>query len=634
MGVAIPNLLTEDRVSGAQIVDGSLRFDSGKSHYLSRTPGSAGNQKTWTWSGWVKRNIGASDDELFSTDASDGFVIRFVGSTSVIRVYSYTGSFQLQLVTTPVYRDASSWYHLVVAIDTTQATASNRAKIYVNGSEVTTFSTSTYPNQNATLLVNQNIIHYIGKNAWGVSGLNAQLSNVYFIDGQALGPEYFGYTDPLTNTWRPKKFKPAATPNDGTVWSSSLTAPVSGFGGSVPATNAFDNNLSTLAGTNNAGGANLLFTKTFTNVTRLRVFADHSTGYRMRVNGGTWYSDSTLGASANASWRDLTSIIPAGGTITSIEADTNGANNGVNWAAIEVNGVILLDSDTTNIGKNGFYLPFDGSAPIGQDQSGRGNNWTPVNFGGSNTLEKATGALPILNTDGGGKVARVGVRTDSNASSLVLALPLVGIKSDFSNAVNSGTSNKTVTSVNAVASSAQSNFYGGSYLFNNTDSYLTIPNTDFNFGTGDYTCETWVYLTNTGDEYVCNMQTNNTGSPAPHWGINFYSTNLIRVGRTGDSNGDAVHMITYTFTTNRWYHIAVSRQSGTSRVFLDGVKIDEVADTRTIVPVADLQIGRYYAGGIFARFPHLQRTSKIHPELHTCIHRPRHSPRYTIRSCL
>jgi hypothetical protein len=131
------------------------------------------------------------------------------------------------------------------------------------------------------------------------------------------------------------------------------------------------------------------------------------------------------------------------------------------FSQIIVDGVTLIDGDT-----NGFFLPFDGSAPIGQDQSGRGNNWTPVNFGGSNTLEKATGALPILNTDGGGKVARVGVRTDSSASSLVLALPLVGIKSDFSNAINSGTSNKAITANgNAAASSAQSNFYGGSFYF-------------------------------------------------------------------------------------------------------------------------------------------------------------------------
>jgi hypothetical protein len=55
MGIAIPQVLSEDKASGAQVVDGSLRFDSGKSHYLSRTPGSAGNRKTFTWSGWYKK---------------------------------------------------------------------------------------------------------------------------------------------------------------------------------------------------------------------------------------------------------------------------------------------------------------------------------------------------------------------------------------------------------------------------------------------------------------------------------------------------------------------------------------------------------------------------------------------------
>ena len=73
----------------------------------------------------------------------------------------------------------------------------------------------------------------------------------------------------------------------------------------------------------------------------------------------------------------------------------------------------MIDGNTTTIdfGTNGFFLPFDGSAPIGQDQSGRGNNWTPVNFGGSVALDnpQVSGARPILNTDGGGNVARPGV---------------------------------------------------------------------------------------------------------------------------------------------------------------------------------------------------------------------------------
>ena len=88
----------------------------------------------------------------------------------------------------------------------------------------------------------------------------------------------------------------------------------------------------------------------------------------------------------------------------------------------------LIDGSGAPAGVNGFYLPMDGNTPIGEDQSGNGNDWTPVNFGGSNSVDKATGALPILNTTPGGVSASVGVRTDAHASNLVLALPLLVIK--------------------------------------------------------------------------------------------------------------------------------------------------------------------------------------------------------------
>ena len=80
----------------------------------------------------------------------------------------------------------------------------------------------------------------------------------------------------------------------------------------------------------------------------------------------------------NAGWRDLTSLIPGNGTITSIESDTGGLNNGVNWAAVEIDGVILKDSTTQNLafGTNGFYLPLDGNSPIGEDQQA-----SPINDG-------------------------------------------------------------------------------------------------------------------------------------------------------------------------------------------------------------------------------------------------------------
>jgi len=128
------------------------------------------------------------------------------------------------------------------------------------------------------------------------------------------------------------------------TWSSSLSTNAS-FG--LAASRAFDGNLSTLAATTNSTTSNILFTKTFYNVTSLRVYMDHGTNWRVRVNGGTWANDSTF-TSTNASWRDITSLVPANGTVTSIESYVpSGINNGTNWSAVEVNGKLLVDSGVT-----------------------------------------------------------------------------------------------------------------------------------------------------------------------------------------------------------------------------------------------------------------------------------------------
>ena len=95
--------------------------------------------------------------------------------------------------------------------------------------------------------------------------------------------------------------------------------------------------------------------------------------------------------------------------------------------AIEIDGEDLRDTAVTAaFGTNSFYLPLDGNSPIGKDKSGKGNDFTPVNFGGSNTIEKATGGLPILNTVNGGNVAIPGTRTDANASSIVMRYSFSG----------------------------------------------------------------------------------------------------------------------------------------------------------------------------------------------------------------
>ena len=191
-------------------INDSLRFDRASSTYLNRTP-SSGNRRTWTFSAWVKRgNLGsfqslfAATTELASNNSH--FYIVFYNDQLFIENYTYASGTNFSLTTSAVFRDVSAWYHIVLAVDTTQSTSSNRVKLYVNGEQVTSFSSSTYPSQNYDGFVNSTYKHKIG-NAFIAStayGLDGYLSDIYFIDGTALDPTSFG--EAKDGTWIPKSY--------------------------------------------------------------------------------------------------------------------------------------------------------------------------------------------------------------------------------------------------------------------------------------------------------------------------------------------------------------------------------------------------------------------------------------------
>jgi len=192
-------------------INRSLRFNSGDTAYLKRTPSSAGNRKTWTWSGWVKLTKPSSTLRLLSAGTASTQISEIYYTSDKLRVFHYPGSSSCELITTRVFRDFSAWHHVVVAVDTTQSTTSNRARLYVNGSEVTSFSTATYPSQNTDTFVNGANAHYISA-ATGNSNApqsnyygDGYLADVHFIDGQALAASSFGEFDD-DNNWMPKKY--------------------------------------------------------------------------------------------------------------------------------------------------------------------------------------------------------------------------------------------------------------------------------------------------------------------------------------------------------------------------------------------------------------------------------------------
>jgi len=194
-------------VSGGYNVDNSLRFNSGSDDYLNRTPASAGNRQIWTHSCWVKRTNLTDFPSLLSA-GNDGTEYYFLDGNQ-LQFYYYTSSYVAEIQTTQLFRDVSAWYHIVLSVDTTQATSSNRIKIYVNGSQITTFNTSTYPPQNTNMDINNTTAHYIGRYGTGASGLrngNYYLAETYLIDGQQLTPSSFGETDEDTGIWIPKAY--------------------------------------------------------------------------------------------------------------------------------------------------------------------------------------------------------------------------------------------------------------------------------------------------------------------------------------------------------------------------------------------------------------------------------------------
>ena len=226
-GLPLPTI-TDDRALGAADIQKSLRIDQGTTDLnganYSRTFGS-GDRKTFTISLWVKKcgtpgNIGDGDDQYSMLSAGGGGSGASAGNfffynDDTLRFTSNPQpSVVLQLITNRKFRDVTAWYHLMAVLDTTQATESNRAKLYVNGVQETSFSTATYPSQdNTTVYLNGAFQHRVGSNSLGSNiansygNFNGYFAEYNFIDGQALDPSSFGFTDPQTGKWMPKRYE-------------------------------------------------------------------------------------------------------------------------------------------------------------------------------------------------------------------------------------------------------------------------------------------------------------------------------------------------------------------------------------------------------------------------------------------
>ena len=379
----IPQVITEDRASSAQVINGSARFDDSNKSYLSQDIGNGTNG--FTLSFWMKPCQTGNRDELFDTVASTGFYL-YRHTNGEIKINNNSANL---FTSNGKYRDTSAFYNIVFSYKPV-AGSTGYGLLYVNGKldKGALFTTQLHA---GTAKISSEA---------SSDPANYYLSQWYLVDGLQLGPEYFGFTDPLTGTWRPKKFKAEGTTvNDGTDWSGNYSGgggdPGPAFDGTNPSQNGY---------AHSGSGLTITFPKALSG--RIIVYGGTGGGGADTYTLSDGSSLSTDQDYANSPYFDALDFGEKEG-ITSLTCSP-----GYTLHGISVDGVMLTDSTTQNLdfGTNGFYLPLDGNSLIGQDLSGKGNDWKPVNFGGSVLPENSfvSGAKPIRNNLGG-TVAKSGV---------------------------------------------------------------------------------------------------------------------------------------------------------------------------------------------------------------------------------
>ena len=293
-------------------IDQSLRYNYGDSPYLARTSDS-GNRRTFTFSAWFKRSSFNNTNSIFGAtlNGSNFFALRFRDTDDTdggkLQIANYSGSFDLDLRTSQVFRDSTNWYHIVVAVDTTQSTSSDRVKLYVNGSQVTSFSTETYPSQNFETRVSNGHSETVGAEATTYSYIDGYLAEVNFIDGTALTPSSFGETK--NGVWIPKAISGLTYGTNGFrltfADSSNLGDDTSGNGNDYTSSGLAStdvvldsptNNFMTLAGSLARGNSNIASSEG--NLKFIKSGANFSNMLgSFAVFGGKWYCEAYISTS-------------------------------------------------------------------------------------------------------------------------------------------------------------------------------------------------------------------------------------------------------------------------------------------------------------------------------------------------
>jgi len=198
----MPTILGGGALTEGYSISNSLRMDQTSDSGLTKTFSSDGNRKKFTIAKWLKVDAAFGYIAGTQTSGQEYFQYGFT-DTGTIRVFQGDGS--LNVETSRTFGDASAWYHIVLQIDTTQGTNTNRVKFYINGEQETSYSSTTYPSQNLDLFFNKDTHAFGVGNRGDLQGgeIKGYLADYYFVDNATVAPSVFAETDD-NGIWVPK----------------------------------------------------------------------------------------------------------------------------------------------------------------------------------------------------------------------------------------------------------------------------------------------------------------------------------------------------------------------------------------------------------------------------------------------
>lgn len=595
-----------------------------QSSYMIKHPKALGNPRTFTFSTWLKRNTveydyGNNASILFSARAKHGgspWFIIYLNGNDYVQIITDSG---VGLVSNTALRDTSAWYHLVVSVDTTQATASNRVRLYINGEEIGFSGTPAYPIQNLVTAVGQHYEHNIfSQDSGNFQIFDGKFAETIMVDGQQLNAGSFGQVNSTTNVWEPKKY--------------AGTFGVNGFYLKYDDTSSGyalgkDSTQTLASGADEHFGAVQMLLKGNTTGGTDTILDSSTNAFSITKNGnvaqgshspfytyGSSYNSSVGSAYFDGSGDSLfvansTNLQMGSGDFTIEFWVKHGTLSGYQTIidkGYTATGGFLVQTNPIDTGKLALYM--NGTVVCQETESPAIDAWIhyAVSRNGSTVRLFKDGMLQASGTSSANlnitNPVRIGIGGGADDTSFPFRGYLSGIKMVKGTALytenfNRPTSPATATTgtqlllnfanstiqdhaavcnfenVGGVTVNTSTKKFGTGSLYFNGSSYLKTPanqKLDLAYNsTNDFTIECWVNTTDTAGDIVSAF---NTASPYKGYlfGIGFVTAGKLSFYSATETLSQSFSS-TASVNDGAWHHVAVSRKDGELRFYIDGV---------------------------------------------------------------